>query len=171
MMNCRASSSLRGYSMQLISCRSSKNADRQCPKPARIVPFVVIRIGTGTDWSFSRASSSNSSISPVQPSSSSARCSRSCSGERTTGRPSNRLIAVGLKGSGGAYSSATPQITSCPLMSGSCRLNSLRSCSSECNHSPKMDASHGLPWPSQLRTNEIGERRRGLKLDTTWTQR
>ena len=74
-MNCRASSSLNGYSMQWISCLRSNNANRQRPKPARIVPFVVIRIGSGTDCSFSRAASLNSSITPVQPSSSSARCS------------------------------------------------------------------------------------------------
>lgn len=84
-----------------ISCLRSNNANRQRPKPARIVPFVVIRIGSGTDCSFSRAASLNSSITPVQPSSSSARCSRSCSGEQRTGRPSNRLIAVGLKDCGG----------------------------------------------------------------------
>jgi hypothetical protein len=65
-------------------------------------PFVVIRIGTGTDTSFSRAASLNSSITTVHPSSCSARCSRNCFGERTTGRPSHRLIEVGLKVCGGA---------------------------------------------------------------------
>jgi hypothetical protein len=59
--------------MQLSSCLASKTADRQRPKPARIVPFVVIRIGSGTDGFGSRAASLNSSITPVQPSSSSAR--------------------------------------------------------------------------------------------------
>ncbi len=52
--------------MQLIWYRSSKSADRQRPKPARIVPFVVIRIGFGTDWSLDRVASSNSTITPVR---------------------------------------------------------------------------------------------------------
>src|SRR5664279_2488267 len=61
-MNCRASSSLSEYSMQLISCLPSKTANRQRPKPARIVPFVVIRIGSVTDGFVIRAASLNSSI-------------------------------------------------------------------------------------------------------------
>ena len=76
----------------------SRSAARQRPKPAMSVSLVVIRIGSGMDWFFSRAAPLRSSIAPVQPSSSSAGCNRSCSGERTTGRPSSRLIAVGLKG-------------------------------------------------------------------------
>src|SRR5664279_3305964 len=100
MMNCRASSSVSGYAIQLISCLPLKTAARQRPKPARIVPFVVIRIGSVTDGFVSRAASLNSSSTPVQLRSSSERCSRNCSGKRTTGRPSNRLIAVGLKDCG-----------------------------------------------------------------------
>jgi hypothetical protein len=69
--------------------------------PARIVPFVVIRIGAGTDWSFGRTASLSSPIVQTQPSSSDVGCSRSCFGERTTGRHSNRLIAVGSKDCGG----------------------------------------------------------------------
>src|SRR5881296_446029 len=65
-MNSRDSSSVSTYSMQWISCLPSNNANRQRPIPARIVPFVVMRIGSATDWSFSRAASLNSSIAPVQ---------------------------------------------------------------------------------------------------------
>src|SRR5260370_15856871 len=99
-MKGRDSPALIGYSMQLISGRPSKTAALQRPKPATIVPFVVIRIGSVTNGFVSRTASLNSFIPPVQPSSSSAPCSRSCSGERTTGRPSNRLIVVGLKDGG-----------------------------------------------------------------------
>ena len=159
-MNSRAASSLSGYSMQLIWYRSSKSADRQRPKPARIVPFVVIRIGFGTDWSLDRVASSNSTITPVQPSSSSARCSRSCFGERTTGRPSNRLIVVGLKGGGTAETTSgaleprrhasgcgRTSSTNWPGKSATCRSPStssgcpvsLRSCSLDCNSSTRCD--------------------------------
>jgi hypothetical protein len=79
-MNCRDSSSLNGYSMQLISKSPLKTADCQRPKPERIVPLVVIRIGSVTDKWFSLAAWLNSSISPVQPNSSNARCSLSCCG-------------------------------------------------------------------------------------------
>jgi hypothetical protein len=112
--------------MQLSSCLASKTADRQRPKPARIVPFVVIRIGSGTDGFGSRAASLNSSITPVQPSSSSARCSRSCSGERTTGRHSSQLIALGLKDCGGTpVSSRIPCFSdrNIPLNTGRARVS------------------------------------------------
>jgi hypothetical protein len=84
--------------MHAIRSLPWRSAARQRPKPAMSVSLVVIIIGSGMDWFFSRAASLSSSITPVQPSSSSARCSRSCSGERLTWRPSSGLIAAELKG-------------------------------------------------------------------------
>ncbi len=108
-MNCRASSSLSGYSIQLISCPPFNTAARQRPKPASIVPLVVIRIGSVTNGFVSRASSLNSSSRPIQPSSSSARCSRSCSEDRTTGRPSGRLITRCGRGSSTTQDAGLPR--------------------------------------------------------------
>ena len=92
----RESSSLSEYSMRLTSIRPSKSADRQRPKPERIVPPVVTRIGSATDECVSLASL-NSSIAPTQPSSSNTRCNRSCCRKSTTGCPSGRLSVLGLK--------------------------------------------------------------------------
>jgi hypothetical protein len=148
--------------MQRISGLRSDTANRQYPKPARIVQFVVIRIGSGTDWSFTRAAVLISSIRPIHPPPFSAGCSCNCSGKRITGRPSSRLAVVGLRG-GGVADTVSGVLTSRALewrrraISGCGRLSSTRrvtkwrwkavTCSSVCACS---SACILLPLPKYL---------------------
>src|SRR5271170_512785 len=68
MMNCRASSSSPSeYSMQLISCLPFKSADCQRPVPARMIPHVVIRIGSVTERFVSHAALPSNDIALKSP--------------------------------------------------------------------------------------------------------
>ena len=79
--------------MQLIVSLPWKIANRHRPKPARIIPFVVMKIGAAAFWFSNRAASLSSPTTSRKLSSSNAGCSRNCFGERRTGLASVRLVA------------------------------------------------------------------------------
>src|SRR5262249_19121986 len=84
------------YSMQAISFLFSNVDNCQGPKPARIMPPFVTRIGSIGECFLRLAASLTYSIVLVQPTSARAGCNRNCSGRRNTGCPSCRTITVGF---------------------------------------------------------------------------